>query len=98
MDWLVREIAFTHLNRLVALKCLEVRDLIPEIITTREAYGGRSRAHYDYRNTHPDEARQPDDALPGAICHTCQRVYAEFKFLFDVGDPFSNVEHKEAIC
>jgi len=56
VDWFVREIAFTHLNRLVALKCLEVRDLIPEIITTREAYGGRSRAHYDYRNTHPDEA------------------------------------------
>ncbi|MBM4467395.1 MAG: hypothetical protein FJ014_17875, partial [Chloroflexi bacterium] len=87
VDWFVREIAFTHLNRLVALKCLEVRDLIPEIITTREAYGGRSRAHYDYRNAHPDQARQPDDALPDAIRQVCQRVYAEFKFLFDVGDP-----------
>ncbi len=85
--WFVREIAFTHLNRLVALKCLEVRDLIPEVITTREAYGGRSRAHYDYRNAHPDQARRPDDALPAAIRHVCQRVYAEFKFLFDVGDP-----------
>jgi len=87
VDWFVREIAFTHLNRLVALKCLEVRGLIPEIITTRDAYGGRSRAHYDYRNAHPDQARQPDDALPGAIRQVCQRVYAEFKFLFDVGDP-----------
>jgi len=87
VDWFVREVAFTHLNRLVALKCLEVRGLIPEIITTREAYGGRSRAHYDYRNAHPDEARQPDDALPAAIRQICRRVYAEFKFLFDVGDP-----------
>jgi len=87
VDWFVREIAFTHLNRLVALKCLEVRGLIPEIITTREAYGGRSRAHYDYRNAHPDEARGPDDALPAAIRHVCRQVYAEFKFLFDVGDP-----------
>jgi len=43
VDWFVREVAFTHLNRLVALKCLEVRDLIPEIITARDAYGGRSR-------------------------------------------------------
>jgi hypothetical protein len=87
VDWFVREVAFTHLNRLVALKCLEVRGLIPEIITTRDAYGGRSRAHYDYRYAHPDEARQPDDALPAAIRHVCRQVYAEFKFLFDVGDP-----------
>jgi len=87
VDWFVREIAFTHLNRLAALKCLEVRALIPEIITTREAYGGRSRAHYDYRNAYPDEGRRADDALPAAIRHICQRVYAEFRFLFDVGDP-----------
>jgi len=86
VDWFVREIAFTHLNRLAALKCLEVRELIPEIITTREAYGGRSRTHHDYRNIHPAEARGADDALPAAIRHACQRVYAEFKFLFDVGD------------
>jgi len=91
-DWFVREVAFTHLNRLVALKCLEVRGLIPEVITTREAYGGRSRAHYDYRNAHPDEARQPDDALPAAIRHACREVYAEFKFLFDVGDPAAGRE------
>jgi len=90
VDWFVREVAFTHLNRLVALKCLEVRDLIPEIITTRDAYGGRSRAHYDYRNAHPDEARRPDDALPAAVRHVCRQVYAEFKFLFDVGDPATN--------
>jgi len=87
VDWFVREVAFTHLNRLVALKCLEVRHLIPEIITARDAYGGRSRAHYDYRNAHSDEAREADDALPAAIRHVCRQVYAEFKFLFDVGDP-----------
>jgi len=87
VDWFVREVTFTHLNRLAALKCLEVRRLIPEIITTRDAYGGRSHAHYDYRNAHPDEGRQPDDALPAAIRCVCRQVYAEFKFLFDVGDP-----------
>jgi len=87
VEWFVREVAFTHLNRLVALKCLEVRRLIAEIITIRDAYGGRSRAHYDYRNAHPDEARQADDALLSAIRHACRQVYAEFKFLFDVGDP-----------
>ncbi len=92
VDWFVREVAFTHLNRLAALKCLEVRELIPEIITTRDAYGGRSRAHRDYRNAHPDQARQADDALPAAIRHVCRQVYSEFKFLFDVGDPTADRE------
>lgn len=87
VDWFVREVAFTHLNRLVALKCLEVRGLIPEIISVRQAYGGRSHAHHDYRNAHSDEARQPDDAFPAAIRHICRQVYAEFRFLFDVGGP-----------
>jgi hypothetical protein len=92
VDWFVREVAFTHLNRLVALKCLEVRELIPEIITTRDAYGGRSRAHRDYRNMHPNEARQPDEALPAAIRDVCRQIYTEFKFLFDVGDPAADQE------
>ncbi|MGA9348550.1 MAG: hypothetical protein WBW48_07065 [Anaerolineae bacterium] len=35
--------------------------------------------------------------IPRPDPHICQRVYAEFKFLFDVGDPFSNAEHEEAI-
>ena len=93
-DWFVREIAFTHLNRLVALKCLEVRDLIPEIVTAREAYGGRSRAHRDYRNAHPDEARRPDDALPAALRHVCQQVYAEFRFLLTWATPRQAANHR----
>ncbi len=90
VDWFVREVAFTHLNRLAALKVLEVRGLIPEIITAREAYGGRSRAHYDYRNAHPQAAAASDDGLPDALRHACRQVYTEFKFLFDVGDPAEN--------
>ncbi|MBM4461693.1 MAG: hypothetical protein FJ011_28705, partial [Chloroflexi bacterium] len=84
--WFVREVAFTHLNRLVALKCLEARGLIPEIITVRDAYGSRARAHYEYRFDHPAEAAAPDDALPAAIRHVCRMVYPEFRLLFDVGD------------
>lgn len=87
VEWFVREVAFTHLNRLVALKCLEARGLIPEIITTRDAYGGRARAHHEYRFDHPAEAAAPDDALPAAIRHVCRTVYPEFRLLFDVGDP-----------
>lgn len=92
VNWFVREVAFTHLNRLVALKVLEMRGLIEEIITTRDTFGGRSHAHRDYRNAHPEEARQPDGALPDAIRHICRQVYAEFRFIFDVGDPATDRE------
>ena len=78
--------AFTHLNRLVALKCLEGRGLIPEIITVRDAYGGRSCAlRIPLRP--PRRGRGADDALPAAIRHVCRIVYPEFRLLFDVGDP-----------
>jgi hypothetical protein len=90
VHWFIREIAFTHLNRLVALKALEVRGLIPEIIQTRPEYGDRSRAHRDYRQTHAGrrgDAIGPDDALQAAIKSVCRTVYAEFRILFDVSDP-----------
>jgi hypothetical protein len=46
--WYIREIAFTYLNRLVGLKCLEVRGLFSEVIQTRIEYSGRSLYHRDY--------------------------------------------------
>ena len=84
--WYIREVAFTHLNRLVGLKCLEVRGLIEEVITARVEYGGRSLFHRDYRHAHPDEAAGADDALPAALGAACQRVTDEMiGVLFDPG-------------
>jgi len=40
-----REVAFTYLNRLIALRCMEVRGLIDECIKTRSDYAGRSLRH-----------------------------------------------------
>jgi hypothetical protein len=101
VGWFVREIAYTHLNRLAALKALEVRGLIPEVITTRDSYGGRSRAHYDLRNAHPELCRGPDEGLAEAIRQSSRHVYREFRLLFDVGDPAEGraglpVEHSPA--
>lgn len=79
-----REAGFTHLNRLVGLKVLEVRELIAEIIQTRDTYGGRSLYHRDYRAGHPEEANQADDALPAAFKAMCEQVSAQIKFVFDV--------------
>jgi len=86
----VRESAFTFLNRLVGLKCLEVRGIIDEVITTRDVYGGRSLAHRDYRDEHPGEARAPDDALPACLAAVCRHVNDELiGYLFDPDDDHS---------
>lgn len=87
VHWFVREVAFTHLNRLVGLKAMEVRGLIPEVIQTRAEYGNRSRVLRDYREAHPEAASLPDDGLEDAIKEACRQVYPEFRLLFDVGDP-----------
>ena len=94
----VRESAFTFLNRLVGLKCLEVRGIIDEVITTRDIYGGRSKAHRDYRDEHPRQARAPDDALPACLEAVCRRVNDELiGYLFDPDDDHSLVWPRYAI-
>ena len=94
----VRESAFTFLNRLAGLKCLEVRDIIDEVITTRDIYGGRSKAHRDYRDEHPRQARAPDDALPACIRAVCRRVNDEMiGYLFDPDDDHSLVWPRYAV-
>ncbi|MBN1450023.1 MAG: BREX-1 system adenine-specific DNA-methyltransferase PglX [Anaerolineales bacterium] len=88
----IRESAFTFLNRLVGLKCLEARGIIDEVITTRQIYGGRSKFHRDYRDDHPHEARAADDALPACLAEACRRVDRELiGYLFDPDDDYSLV-------
>jgi len=94
----VRESAFTFLNRLVGLKCLGVRGIVDEVITTRAIYGGRSKAHRDYRDEHPRQARASDDALPACIGAVCRRVNDEMiGYLFDPNDDHSLVWPRYAV-
>jgi hypothetical protein len=97
-DDYVRESAFTFLNRLVGLKCLEVRGIMAEVITTRDIYGGRSQAHRDYRDDNPTEARAADDALPACLAAVCRHVNDELiGYLFDPDDDHSMVWPRYAV-
>ncbi len=80
----VREAAFTHLNRLVGLKAIEVRNLFTETIQTRPEYGGRSLYHRDYRAAHLEQAAASDDALPAALLAACRDVARQIRFVFDL--------------
>lgn len=81
--WYIRETAFTYLNRLVGLKCLEVRGLFPEVIQTRIEYGGRSLYHRDYLDAHPELLGRADDGLPEVLRAACGDVTRQVRTLFD---------------
>jgi hypothetical protein len=88
----LRRAALTFLIRLVGLKCLEVRNLIDEVITARVEYGGRSLFHRDFRHAHPELAAQPDDALPAALEAAYRLVAQEIHTLFDPDDDWSVIQ------
>lgn len=69
----IREAAYTHMNRLLGLKCMEVRGLITQTITTRPIYSDRSQRHRDYLDEHPQAHREPDRGLVAML----QAAYAE---------------------
>lgn len=81
--WYIREAAFTIVNRLVGLKCLEVRGLFPEVITTSVAYGGLSQYHRDWRAAHYQQSTGPDNGLLGMLQSAFSEVTAQIGTLFD---------------
>src|SRR5207237_5537712 len=53
-EQLVREVAFTHLNRLCAFKMMEARGLIREAVTR----GPKSQGFFFYLAEHPDQEQR----------------------------------------
>ncbi len=88
----IRRTALTYLIRLIGLKCLEVRNLSDEVITTRIEYGGRSLFHRDFRHAHPELAAQSDDALPAALEAAYRLVGQEIRTLFNPDDDWSIIQ------
>ena len=59
----IRETAYTWANRLMALRCMEARELIDTVILQQEAYGGRSLEHHRLAQRHRSCAQGEDDGL-----------------------------------
>lgn len=96
----VREGAYTHLNRLVGLRCMEARKLltvdgeITEVVTPRPEHGGRPKllwtmreANSRYRHGEDAEERLWRDGLDRAF----RAVTDEIRVLFDPEDPCARV-------
>lgn len=63
----LRESAYTWANRLLALRCMEARGLIDEVVVQKEAYGGRSLAQFRLIKRDPDAGRGDDEGLFAAL-------------------------------
>lgn len=83
----VRESAYTWANRLIALRCMEARELIDEAILQKDVYGGRSLEHNRLAQRDPDSCSGEDDGLFAML----EKVFAEqsepLPMLFDSESP-----------
>lgn len=83
----VREAAYTWANRLLALRCMEARDLIDSVILQQEAYAGRSLEHHRLAQRHPELCAGEDDGLFAVLYQVFQQQAKHLPMLFDPQAP-----------
>jgi len=83
----VRETAYTWANRLLALRCMEARELIDEVILQKEAYGGRSLEHHRLAQRQPELCTGEDGGLFAALNVGFAKQAEHLPLLFDPKAP-----------
>jgi hypothetical protein len=83
----VRETAYTWANMLFALRCMEARELIDEVILQNEAYSGRSLEHHRLVQKRPELGRDEDDGLFAMLDAAFVRQAKNLSLLFDPKAP-----------
>lgn len=83
----VRETAYTWANRLLALRCMEARELIDEVVLQKEVYGGRSLEHHRLIQRQPELGAGEDDGLFAALDAAFIRQAEHLPLLFDPKAP-----------
>jgi len=79
----VRETAYTWANRLLALRCMEARELIDEVILQKGVYGGRSLEHHRFALRHPEACVGEDDGLYAVLLRIFGERSKSLPLLFD---------------
>jgi hypothetical protein len=83
----VRDAAYTWANRLLALRCMEARGLIDEVILQKDAYGGRSLQHNRLAKKQPERCVGEDEGLLAALFDEFARRAEELPLLFNPRAP-----------
>ena len=83
----IRQAAYTWANRLLALRCMEARGLIDEVILQKEAYGGRSLQHNRVAKKSPERCSGEDEGLFATLFDEFERRAKELPLLFNPKAP-----------
>ena len=86
-DRYVRHVGFTYLNRLAALRAMEVRELIKETVIRRDQYAGMSRREYEISER--EDLSDHAEITRRSLLEAFNKVSQEIKVLFDVNDEYS---------
>jgi hypothetical protein len=86
-----REVAFTYLNRLIALRSMEARGLLDECIKIREDYAGRSLRHHRFLKENPGIQfdAEDTDSFKVFLRSVFRELQDDIKILFDPDDEYS---------
>ena len=83
----VRESAYNWANRLLALRCMEARGIIDEVILQKEIYGGRSLVHNRLARKNPEACAGPDEGLFAMLFREFEERAGELPELFAPASP-----------
>jgi len=83
----VRETAYSWANRLLALRCMEARELIDEVILQKPVYGGRSLEHHRLAQRQPERCSGEDDGLFAVFEKVFEARAKTLPLLFDPKSP-----------
>lgn len=83
----VRNTAYSWANRLLALRCMEARALIDEVIIQKDAYGGRSLQHNRLARRDPARCAGEDEGLFATLFDEFGRRAAELPMVFRADAP-----------
>lgn len=86
----IREVTYTNLNRIAALRVMEVRGLIEEVLIQREEYGGRSYGHRNFFEIAREYCKsQSDEGLSYFISLIFNEIASDIGLLFNTEDEYS---------
>lgn len=87
----IKEVVFTFVNRIAALRVLEVRQIIPEILETKAEYDNRSQVYRDFSEVAGELCSGADKGWQVLLNLVFEEISTEIKVLFDPKNEFSLV-------
>ena len=93
----IKEVSYTYLNRLAALRVMEVRGLIDEILVPRVEYGNRSFINSRFYEVAREFCKYETDGGLGYLLNIMfNEISEEIKILFNTEDEYSFITPSSA--